>query len=335
MKYIKFIFMLALLPILMGCNKERKYFPNNPEEPIKVIRFDSAIVHIDQNDVTNGVRALYRSYPTFITAWVEDILGIPSEDTATLVEQLPKFLNDTVYGFRTTNQTEQEEYADIADIRANLNSAFGRIHSLYPDWEKPTIYLMVSGFQTSVYFVDDTTIAVGADMYLGSQYEYYNKLVYNYQKQTMRRECMVADIVSAYLFHHIDYTANEARLIDQMIYRGKVMYLLKQINPQPEYEVIGWDKKSWDWCCDNEEGIWMHMMDTRDIYATDALTISNYLNDGPFCSEISQDCPARVGTWIGMRIVRSYMENNRNVTLQQLMEEGDTQAILTKSKYKP
>ena len=36
----------------------------------------------------------------FMPLWVEDILGIPAEDTAYLEQQLPLFLNDTIYGFK-------------------------------------------------------------------------------------------------------------------------------------------------------------------------------------------------------------------------------------------
>ena len=35
------------------------------------------------------------------------------------------------------------------------------------------------------------------------------------------------------------------------------------------------------------------------------------------------------------RIIESYMENNLNVTLNQLMENHDSHLILNRSKYKP
>lgn len=327
---------IVLLLVSCGGSDERRYFDDDcPKAEVRIIRFDSSIIGVHQDNILTDIRRLYATYPAFMPGWVEDILGIPSRDTATLVAQLPLFLNDTVYGFKHTNAYEQEVFRRVDDLENRLAVAFGRLHSLYPEWRIPTIYLMISGFQTSVYFVNDTTIAVGADMYLGSDYEYYNKLVYNYQKQTMRKECVVADVVSACLFHTIDYTAARDRLLDQMIYRGKVMYLLSVLDEEPEYEIMGWTKDSWEWCRNNERGIWAHMMDTRAIYNNAPTVVSSYLNDGPFTSEISQECPARIGTWIGLQIVRRYMENNRDVTLRMLMEESDSQKILEQSKYRP
>jgi len=76
-------------------------------------------------------------------------------------------------------------------------------------------------------------------------------------------------------------------------------------------------------------------MDKRDIFKTENVVLTSYLNEGPFTAEISQDSPGRLGTWIGWRIAESYMENNRDVTLQQLMAEPDAQKILEESFYKP
>lgn len=320
-----------------GCSTEgRDYFEGKvPEVRVPIVRFDNELLSITEENVAEKVRELYATYPIFMRAYVEDMLGILTRDTAYLEEQLPQFLADTVYGFKWTNEREQRVFAQTDDIQRKLNDAFGRLVYLYPEWKVPTIYIIVSGFQTAVYFVNDTTIALGADMYLGSDYEYYNKLVYLYQKQTMRKECVVADIVSAYLFQNIAYTSAQARLLDQMIYRGKIMYLLSVVSPEAEHEIMGWSKDKWAWCKQNERGIWAHMMDQRDLFKTETLTISGYLNDGPFTAEIGQMCPARVGTWIGLQIVRSYMENNPEVTLQELMDEADAQHILEYSKYKP
>lgn len=336
MKHTYIYFLLALC--LVGCHTGRQYFPPKQEmEPkhVDIIRFDSALLSVQSADMEQDIRHLYAQYPYFMPVFVEDILGIPTSDTAYLAVALPQFLADTTYGFAATNLREKQMFADISDIQAALDDAFTRLCYLYPDMQVPDIYLFISGFNASVYFLDDA-IAVGADMYLGSDYEYYNRVVYDYQKQTMRKECIPADVVSAYLFRNLPYTSTKSRLLDQMIYRGKVMYLLSQLFPTlPEYEVMGYTKEQWQWCEKNEQAIWHLIMDKRDIFKTESLVLTSYLNDGPFTSEVSQDSPGRLGTWVGWRIAKSYMEHNQQVTLQQLMAEPDAQKILEESFYKP
>ena len=327
---------IGLVALLTACQQGRQYWSAQTEpQQMEIVRFDKALLDVQAQTVEQDIRNLYANYPEFMPLWVENILGIPSQDTAFLAQQLPLFLEDTLYGFKQTNAKEKELFADISDLQQSVNKAFTRIHALYPNWEFPTLYLFISGFQTPIY-MEDELIAIGADMYLGSDYPYYNYVVYDYQKQTMRKECIPVDVVSAYLFRNISFTSSQNRLLDQMIYRGKIMYLTAQIfDDLPGYEVMGWTKEQWDWCVVNEEAIWHHMMDQRDLFKTEHLVISNYLNDAPFTSEVSQDSPGRLGIWMGWRIVESYMEHNEEVTLQDLMAESDAQKILEQSQYRP
>ena len=334
---IKRIFYILLCTVtLTACHKGRTYFPKEIEpQHIDIVRFDNALLNVQEETVKEDIRLLYDEYPVFMPLWVEDILGIPSTDTAYLEQQLPQFLNDTLYGFKETNKREKEIFADVKNLEEALSQAFARILYLYPETEIPTLYLFISGFQTPVYFSEDL-IGIGGDMYLGSDYEYYNRVVYDYQKQTMRKECIPVDVISAFLFRTLPYTSTKSRLLDQMMYRGKVMYLTAQIfNNLPGYEVMGWTKEQWDWCVKHERDIWHLVMDKRDLFKTESLVLTSYLNDGPFTAEISQDSPGRLGIWIGWRIAESYMENHPEVTIRELMSEPDAQKILEESFYKP
>ena len=317
------------------CQRKHASFPALESPPLHFVRFDSALLSVRQDSVASDIRLLFSQYPEFMPVFVEDILGFSCYDSSALQSALVSFLNDTVYGFEYTNRYTQEAFSDVTDIEKSLSEAFARIRYIFPDWEIPVLYLFVSGFQSAIYFTEDG-LAVGADMYLGSDYPYYRQVVYQYQLQTMRKECIPVDVVSAWLFSHIPYTSAKNRLLDQMIYRGKVMYLLACIFDRlPGYEVMGYTKEQWDWCDYHERAIWHRMMDKRDLFKTEQRVLSSYLNDGPFTSEISQESPGRVGTWIGWRIVESYMEHNDTVSLQSLMEQNDAQLILESSFYKP
>ena len=331
----KYLF-IACLMALTACQKGRTYFPKDIEvQQVEIVRFDKALLNVHEASVAQDIKVLYDEYPTFMPLWVEEILGIPAADTAYLEQALPEFLNDTIYGFKATNAKEQAVFADVTDIEKGLSKAFSRIQYLYPETEIPSIYLFISGFQTPIYFGDEL-IGIGGDMYLGSNYEYYNRVVYEYQKQTMRKECIPVDVVSAFLFRTLPYTSSKSRLLDQMMYRGKVMYLVAQLFDElPGYEVMGWTKEQSNWCVKNERAIWHLVMDKRDLFKTESLVLTSYLNDGPFTSEVSQDAPGRLGIWLGWRIAESYMAHNEAVSLQELMPEPDAQKILEDSYYKP
>jgi len=337
MKY-RYLILLVVLG-LVGCQQGRQYFPKHmPEQTVKVVRFDLPFLQIDSGHARQQIEQLYADFPLFMPFYVEDVLGVYGNDSGALAylsEAIPAFINDTIYGFKQTNQCVREQFNDFASIQKELDGAFTRLHYIDSSCHIPTIYTFVSGFNGSVFFVGDE-MAVGLDMYLGSNYPYYNQVVYEYQKFTMRKECMSTDLVSAYLFRNYEYTSTQSRLLDQMIYRGKMIYLTSLLLPSvAESEVMGYTKEQWEWCTKNEAQVWRVLMDRKDLFKTESVVLSSYMNDGPFCSELSQDCPSRIGTWLGWHIVRSYMENNPTVSLMDMLLEGDAQKVLELSNYRP
>ena len=327
---------IMLIGLLCGCGNKHQYIPKDIEAiEVEIVRFDNAQLAVRPDSVKQDIEQLYANYELFMPIFVEGILGLQTEDTAYLCEMYAQFLTDTVMGFAQTNTTAQELFANVDSLQEALNTGFSRLHFLYPEWEIPTLYLFVSGFNSSVMYYENI-MGVGVDMYLGSDYPYYNQVVYDYQKQTMRKACVAGDVLSMYLAYHISYNSKYNRLLEQMIFRGKQLFLLAQLLPnEPAWEVIGYSKEQWDWCEQYEQAIWNRIMQKRDLFKTESNVLSSYMNDGPFTAEVTQDSPGRLGVWVGWRIVDSYMRNNKDVTLRELMNENDAQKILEQSYYKP
>ena len=327
---------LLAIGMLCGCGNKYQYIPKDIEPiSIEIVRFDNAQLGVRPDSVKQDIKKLYDDYESFMPIFVEGILGIPTEDTAYLCEMYAQFLTDTMMGFAQTNAKAQTLFANVDSLQEILNMGFTRLHHLYPDWKIPTLYLFVSGFNSSVMYYEDI-VGVGIDMYLGSEYPYYNQVVYDYQKQTMRKACVAVDVLSMYLAYNIPYNSKYNRLLEQMIFRGKQLFLLSQLLPdEPAWELIGYSKEQWDWCKTYEKAIWNRIMEKRDLFKTESNILSSYINDGPFTSEVTQDSPGRLGQWVGWRIVDSYMRNNKKVTLHELMNENDAQKILEQSYYKP
>ena len=344
MRTKNYIITLLIAFVAIGCKKS--YFPKDLQAvDVTITRFDSALLAFDTADATRSTTALYTHYPHFMQVYTEQILGIDYDDSIFLKTALPSFLNDTIYGFKQTNLRAKEMFTNIDDIKKPLNLAFARLIYIEPQMALPEIYFFLSGFNVSVFFFDNNIpldltepmeLGVGVDMYLGSDYEYYNRVVYNYQKYTMRKECIPVDIVSACLFRATTFTSQKSRLLENMIYRGKIMYVLSLLFEElPEHEVMGYTKEQWDWAKRNEAQVWQMMIQRKDLFKSESPVLTSYLNDGPFTSEISQEAPARLGTWIGWQIAKSYMEHNKDITLHELLMEGDAQKILENSYYKP
>ena len=300
---------------------------------VEVVRFDRALLNINPNDAEPDIKQLYADYEAIMPIYVEGVLGLDAKDTLRLTRLYADFLRDTIVAH--TNHEIRKQFADIKAIQQELNEGFTRLHYLYPNWEIPKLFFFISGFNLPI-FQYKNWIGVGVDMYLGSDYKYYSQIAHDYQKPCMDKKFIAGDVLNYYISQHIPYTSKENRLLENMLYRGKQIFLLSLLLPEfPKWEIMGYTKEQWDWCIQYEQQIWNKIMDKRDLFKTESMVKTSYLNDGPFTAEISQESPGRLGIWVGWRIIDSYMRHNEEVTLQELMEDGDAQKILEKSFYKP
>ncbi|NDP22054.1 MAG: hypothetical protein GZ091_13370 [Paludibacter sp.] len=327
--------LLSFFLLLSSCNKRNRFEIDTTKNryEVKIHRFDKDLILLDTFHIKASMDSLYSNYPDFLPIFTENILETPSSDTAEVKKLVLQFLSDTT--FMPVNKKTLDAFNNVSDIEKTVSKAYTYILYYFPEIALPEIYFYVSGFNRSV-MLNEKFIALGTDMYLGSDFEPYKNLTYKYLLYNMRRECMATDLVSATLFRMFVMNSSQDRLIDNMIFRGKVMYLLSVFMPDENKDkLMGYTPEQWEWCEDYEKQIWTAIIDQKDLFSTDKLLIRKYMNDAPFTSPISQESPGRLGTWIGWRIVTSYMNKNTNIDLKELMNENNSQKILENSAYRP
>ena len=327
-------FILCLI-LSSSCTKRNRFEIDTTKNRINVSihRFDKDLLSLDTTKMKPGIKSLYKNYPEFLHFYTNEILDTAAIDTAAIQNLFYKYLTDTA--FSKVNKKTLETFNDISDLEKQISTAFTYIHYYFPEVKLPDIYFYVSGFNRSI-MMNNKFIAIGTDFYLGSDFSAYKGLTYEYMVQNMRRECLATDLVSAALFRMFRMNSSENRLIDNMLFRGKVLYLMSVFMPDEKPEgIIGYSAEQMKWCKTNEKQIWASMIDQKHLFSTDMLLIRKYLNDAPFTAPISQESPGRLGTWIGVQIVESYMKKNTKITLRELMDENNYQKILENSGYKP
>ena len=129
---------------------------------------------------------------------------------------------------------------------------------------------------------------------------------------------------------------NKSDFLSDIIYVGKTIFLTDVlIEGLHDSLKIQYTQKQMEYCDQNEFNVWSYFVAQKLLYTTNQTEIKKFTSEGPFTSAFSKEAPPRIGYWIGWQIVRQYMENNPEITLEQLMEIDDSQQLLSKSKYKP
>ncbi len=338
MKLIKLLITLLIICISTACTKHnRKADISNIDLDIKIERFDIDFWKIDTNNIKTDAAEFMAKYPEMGRIYLQNVLMFGHPDSTSTWDTYKIFKRDK--SVDTLYNDALNKYADVRDFEKELTLAFRRAKYFFPELITPKVRMHVSGFNQSV-IVGREFISLSIDNYMGEDYEIYKKVgnIHDYQRANMRPEKVVSDYLTAWFdseFTH--YQKQDGRtLLDEMIYRGKMMYLLSILLPDEEDSIlIGYNTEAWTWAEEYETEMWQTLIANNDIFSQDFIKNGGYLNDGPFTIYFSQDSPARAGVYLGWKIINSYMQHNTDISPLQLMHNSDAQQILQQSGYNP
>lgn len=221
-------------------------------------------------------------------------------------------------------------------LRSEFEKAFSNLRFYYPDMPIPKIETVITGMESDL-FVSDSLIMVGLDYFLGKGATYRPDM-YAYMLRRYQPNFVVP---SAMLLIGIDSRINQTdpqdkTVLADMITYGKAFYFAKRMMPcTPDSVFIGYTDRETQGAFANQDMIWKRLVEDEVFFSTNARIKQKYIAERPKTIEVGEECPGRIGMWVGWQIVRAYMKQNPNVTLQQLMQTTDAQKILKESRYRP
>lgn len=301
---------------------------------ITINRLEQDVFTMDTNDVAGATKKLQAKYGRFYTTFISGILNNGGLRDSSYSFRMKSFIND--YSMHKAFEDSQKKYPTMDAIRQQLLKSYRLFNFHFPNRNLPKPITMISGFNYSVVMAD-STLAIGLETYLGSNNEFYAALgVPKYKSMFMNEENIVPDAIRQWMLTEFPNNMNKKDFLSEIIYTGKIMYLTDALLPNiPDSLKIQYSIAQMNYCDQNEFNVWSYFAAQKLLYTTDQAEIMKFTSDGPFTSALSKEAPPRIGHWIGWQLVRQYMKNNPEITLQDLMNESDAQLILAKSKYKP
>lgn len=335
MKKVILFFLISLFIVSCGNEESRKADISGIDLDVKIARFDRDFWSLkDSQNPRADLDKLFEKYPDFAPIYFGGVVYF-GENRDTILSILPKFFADSLAG--KLYQDALNRYSDVRGIEKELNEAFKRGKYFFPQIAVPEVIMCVSLLNQNM-IVADSLVAAGVDKYLGANYPVYalNTDNYDYLIQNWTPEKLVSDYVSVWLLTEFPYYATQERLLDEIIYKGKILYLTSLMLPNEKPNVImGYSAEQWKWCRDNEKAMWQTLIAERHLFSNDYMLVIKYLNEAPFTQPFTQESPGRAGQYVGWQIVSAYMNRNRNVTPQELISNLNAQQILEQSGYNP
>ena len=274
-------------------------------------------------------QAVIEKYPVFFEHFY-DRSQLPS-DSVIVIDLLATSTNpyvDTLY------MDVDKHFGDLDGLKADLKGGLANLKHYYPDAKVPHLYTIVGGYAVDV-FIRDTTLVWGLDYFLGKAGKYEPPMVPRYIQRRMEKPYMVPTTMQfiSNQYNKVDMLDNT--MLAEMIQWGKSYYFIENMLPcTADSILIGYTSKEWNESNEELSRIWAHFIKFQLFYETDHTKKQRYMGERPFVSEIGNDCPGRIGRFLGWLIVRKYAERT-GLSLQEVMQEMDSRKIFEESKFRP
>lgn len=337
MKIRTLIVLITLLTTFTSCTRNPyRINTSGVTAEVKVKRLENSIFTLDPEQVISAVPSLRSEYKGFLQLF-SNVINTGDVNDPAFGDFLVRFATD-----KQNNETYRKVKAvfpDMAPYKAQLEEAFKYYVHYFPGRTVPGIYTCITGFNCSI-ITGDSAIGISLDRYLGADCEYYPRLgIYSYISARMTPEnvvpdCMYAWGASEWVFDSAGYKNDN--VLSRIIHNGKLKYFERCMLPEASDELIfGFTPAQMKFCRNNEDQMWMYLIENDLLFSTDQFMIKKLTDEAPFTSYFTSESPGRAAVWTGFRIIESYMKKNPDVSLSQLMNEKDIQAILEKAKYNP
>jgi hypothetical protein len=336
-------FLLAAIIILLAACNNHKANPDVSDirMDVKLQRFDRDFFSMDTSRMDQSIRQLSAKYPAFLPLYFEFLSPVNY-----IVRQQGKTYDQALREYyrmiRPLYDSTSARFRKMDDTEKELEEAFRYVKHYFPAFHTPPVLTSVESLNPenpqeiygTTYFHD--TLIISLQMFLGKDFNVYDPTKYfDYLRRRFEPEYIVPNSVRAIAGVLHPDSSQEAPLIDQMVEKGKIWYLLDHLLPNtPDSLKTFYTQNQLEWCRENEGNIWGYFSKNTDLYSVDPETMQLYIGEGPFTQGRPESSPGNLGQWVGWQIVKKYAERFPDLKLKEVLATP-ARKIFQDSKYKP
>jgi gliding motility-associated lipoprotein GldB len=325
------ILILICFFFFSGCRKKSQCIPSPDISTIKIdFKLERLDLELMKASSPAELHSILASHEVFSELF---LYKTDYPDDSTFTRKIYGLLKDP--HIDTLHQEVKRVFGDAREISNEFEEGFRRIKYYYPEYKVPKIETVISGLSKDMW-VSDSLIIIGLDFYLGNGAKYRpldipEYLLNRYQKHNL--------VPNTFLFISGQFSRTDRKdntLLADMIFYGKAFQFAKQMLPcVPDSVFLGYSPREMKDIFASQEIIWANFIENNALYTTDQLMIDRFISERPKTFEIGENCPGRIGRWIGWEIVKDFIVKNPDVSFPGLMKISNAQDLFTKSRFKP
>lgn len=299
---------------------------------IRIHRYDKALFSINPDSPSEGMKRVAADYPAFLidsAAW----------RNPNYIRQISGFLKDPY--IKEIYQDVNKQFGDLQELQKSLDLAFAYYLYYFPTSSVPEFYTLIEGIDASpeapkFMYAYNQSVVLMLDWYLGKDYKYYKDYnIPQYIRLRCEKKYVAIDCFRNIIANRHLPEATPITLLDNMIEEGKTIYFTELMFPdQPVADIIGYTSEQLAWAEAHQADVWNYLIEKEMVFSKSDDVIRRMVGLSPETKPF-KNSPGRMGSFIGWKIVTAYMESHPDVSISDLMGDGNGRKILDSSGYKP
>lgn len=307
-----------------------------------LVRYDEALAKMDHVKPESSYLKVLTDYPVMTDLYFKQLIRLHHPENDTFYNRLSSFLRDD--RITALADTVASIYSSSKELEKDLGQALKYIKHYFPEQSLPNFYTIYSEFSYQTFIFEDQegqdAIGIGLDMFLGDDFDYKkidpgNPAFSGYLTRTYNKDHIVKKSLEMLVVDLLGQAPGK-RFLDKMIHQGKKQYVLEHLLPT-EHDTILWEytPEQLAWVKSEELAMWDFFLEQKLLYETSHLKIANYLEPAPSSKGMPAVAPGRTATYIGYKMVTSFMRRNPDLSLRDLIAYKDSQLLMEGARYKP
>lgn len=311
---------------------------------LQVKHFEKDFFTLDTNHLQEGLQQLAIKYPQFASDFFSNILGLQNLDDSSAF-----YIKGFYASYKPLLQTIEKQFGDFSSYQKEIKKGFQFVKYYFPNYQLPKQIITFIGpmdayFNGSVASYGDVITqagpAIGLQLHLGANAPEYNAglqsgQIFQYQTARFTPNTIPVNTMKNVVDDLFPYKADGKTLIEEMIEKGKRLYVLDKLMPYTNDTLkIGYTKLQLDGCYQHEAAIWNFFVQNNLLFSIEPSVNKDYISDGPKTQALGEASPGYIGLFVGWQIVNKWMEKNDKTTLDELMQK-DAKVLFNDAGYKP
>lgn len=311
------------LSFLLSCQNSETVDTSNISAKVDIQRFDEAMMSLKTKE---QIKDFLLKNTKFVNLFYQT-----SPDDTALINRL--FLIHNNPDTQAFYEDTKKSFGNLSDLKSQLETAFKHIKFYYPDFKEPQIITTFTALDLEL-TVSDDMIVIPLETFLGPKAKYRPQYPL-YLLQRFDKPYIVPSILTILSRKYNAIDPKDHTLLSDMVYYGKSYEFTRAMLPDvADSLVIAYADSNMTKTWNSQDLVWGHFLDNKLLYETNDRIKDKYLGDRPKVFEVGNDCPGRIGQWLGWRIVSRYRTENPSISLIDLMKNPNARDIFEKSKYK-